>query len=336
MLALISTAHGVAALVGPIVGGSFAAMGWWRGAFWSAIPILLLLAILVSAVLPERETEHAAVRLPFLRLTLLGAAVLCVATSGQVQSVSLRLLAVVVGILLVERALHIDERAEARLFPARPLSVGHAVGTALWIVLLFNITTGHTGVFVPLVVQVLHGVSPRFAGYFQATLSVSWTALAVVSAGFGEAAVRRAIFIGPLMIVTGVAGQAFLVVDGPLALLAFSVALTGAGMGLSFAHITNWTIASARDDEAKVTASAIPTMQSLGRGFGAATAGLVANAAGLGAGVSPETVAAAAAWVYAVAVIAPTAIALLSIRLLRLHSPEAIGRTRDATPGARG
>jgi len=57
-------------------------------------------------------------------------------------------------------------------------------------------------------------------------------------------------------------------------------------MGLCSAHIESWAMASARADEAKVTASSIPTMASLGRGFGAATAGFVANAAGLGAGVS--------------------------------------------------
>jgi hypothetical protein len=62
-------------------------------------------------------------------------------------------------------------------------------------------------------------------------------------------------------------------------------------------------MAAARSGEESQTASAIPTIQSLGIAFGAAAAGLVANAAGLGMGIAPETVASAASWVYQLSVI---------------------------------
>jgi hypothetical protein len=65
-------------------------------------------------------------------------------------------------------------------------------------------------------------------------------------------------------------------------------------------------------------------MTSLGRGFGAATAGLVANAAGLGAGITTETVASAATWVYGLAVVVPAAIVVLSLRLLSLHRAQLV------------
>lgn len=185
--------------------------------------------------------------------------------------------------------------------------------------MLITAITGHTGVLLPLVVQVLHGASPLYAGYFQSVLAVSWTGCALLSARFEGDVVRRVILLGPLLVLGGVLGQAFLVVQGPLVLLACSVAMTGAGMGLAFAHVSNWTMAAARADEAKVTASSIPTMSFLGRGFGAASAGLVANTAGLGAGVSVETVAAGATWVYGVAVVMPVLIVLLSLRLLVCH-----------------
>lgn len=320
VLAMISVAHGLAALAGPIAGGGFAAIGWWRGAFWARVPVLLLLAALVWRFLPRGEQGTGKVaRFPLLRLLLLGAAVLSVAVSGQVPSLALRLLSASAAAILVHVALRLDARATARLFPSRPLSLAHAVGTGLWIVMLVTVTTGHIGVFMPLVVQVLHGVSPLFAGYFQAALALGWTSFAIVSAGFGLTAVRRAIFIGPLLIAIGVVGQSLLVVEGSLVLLAASVAMTGAGMGLCSAHIESWTMSAARNEEAKVTASSIPTMASLGRGFGAATAGLVANAVGLGAGISRETVAAAATWVYGLAVVVPVVIVMLALRLLSLH-----------------
>jgi hypothetical protein len=59
-------------------------------------------------------------------------------------------------------------------------------------------------------------------------------------------------------------------------------------------------------------------MSLLGRGFGAAIAGLVANAAGLSSGISPETVASAATWLYGVAVAVPAVIVVLSLQLLAL------------------
>jgi MFS family permease len=319
VLTMISVAHGLAALVGPIAGGGFATIGWWRGAFWAAVPVLVVLAGLVWRFLPPRETEGDVVPLPLLRLIFVGVAVLCVAASGQVASLALRFLAVGCAAILVKVTLLLDARATARLFPSRPLSLADAVGTALWIILLFNITTAHNGVFMPLVVQVLHGVSPLWAGYFQAVLALSWTTFAVVSAGFQRRQARRAILVGPFLIACGVAGQALMVVDGPLALLAASVAMTGAGMGLCFAHISSWTMSSARPGEAVVTASSIPTMQSFGRAFGAATAGLVANAARLASGISPATVASAATWVYGLCVVPPLAIVALSLRLLWLH-----------------
>jgi len=319
VLTMISVAHGLAALVGPIVGGGFAAIGWWRGAFWAAVPLLVVLAALVWRFLPARDAEGAVASLPLLRLMLVGGAVLCVAASGQVTSPLVRLLAVVGAVILAKGGLLLDARAAARLFPSRPLALTDAVGAGLWIALLFNVTTAHAGVFMPLVVQVLHGVSPLWAGYFQSVLALSWTTLAVVSAGFDRRRAQRAILAGSFLILCGVAGQALLVVDGPLLLLAASVATTGAGMGLCFAHISSWTMSSARPGEAAVTASSIPTMQSFGRAFGAATAGLVANAAGLASGVSPAAVASAATWVYGLGVVPPLAILALSLRLVWLH-----------------
>jgi MFS family permease len=319
VLTTISMAHGSAALIGPIVGGTFAAIGWWRGALWTQLPILIVLGGLIWWWLPRHDGTVETGPLPLGRLVLLASAVLTVAVSGQLRSAPLRFIAVGAAVMLVKLTFALDARAAARLFPLRPLSAAHPVGMGLCIVSLFNLTTAHMGIFMPLVVQQLHGVSPLFAGYFQALLSLAWTSCAIVSAGLQEDAVRRVIVVGPLFIMGGVIGQALLAVNGSLSLLSVAVAMTGAGMGLCFAHISSWTMASARPNEANLTASAIPTMQSLGRGFGAATAGLVANAAGLGAGLSRETVAWAATWVYGVAVVAPAVIVMLAFTLLNFH-----------------
>jgi hypothetical protein len=97
------------------------------------------------------------------------------------------------------------------------------------------------------------------------------------------------------------------------------VALLGVGIGLCFAHLSSWTMAAARPGEGGLTASAIPTIQSLGIAFGAAAAGLVANAAGLAMGIAPETVASAASWVYQLGIIPPAVMTVLAGRFLWLY-----------------
>ena len=44
VLALVSGVWGVAALVGPLIGGVFGELGWWRGAFWTTVPIIVVRA----------------------------------------------------------------------------------------------------------------------------------------------------------------------------------------------------------------------------------------------------------------------------------------------------
>ena len=71
--------------------------------------------------------------------------------------------------------------------------------------------------------------------------------------------------------------------------------------------------------EETLTAASIPTVRSLGIALGSALAGLVANNAGLAAGVTPETVASAANWVLGLAIIAPACMLLAGSRFLQLN-----------------
>ena len=68
-----------------------------------------------------------------------------------------------------------------------------------------------------------------------------------------------------------------------------------------------------------LTASSIPTIRSLGIAFGAALAGLIANSAGLAGGVTAQSVAAAATWVYGATILAPGISLLLALRILHLR-----------------
>jgi MFS family permease len=319
VLSAISGIWGVAALLSPIVGGMFATSGWWRGAFWVAIPILILLGVMAWQVLPDQATNGMAGEFPAARLTLLGLGVLGVAASGLATPAVWRLALLGSAAGLLWYAFHLDSDATNRLFPSRPLSLKTLVGTASWLFFLFGTTTSTVTVFMPLFLHILHGVSLLSAGYINAILSLTWTVLALCSASLRDRQVRHVIWLGPLFMLLGAIGLRAWVVDGPLPLIGICVALIGAGIGLCFAHISSWTMAAAQAGEESQTASSIPTIQSLGIAFGAATAGLVANTAGLANGITPETVASATSWVYQLSIIPPALMMVLAGRFVWLH-----------------
>ena len=323
-LSTISATWGVAALLGPLVGGVFSEIGWWRGAFWVGAPVIVLFATLAWRTLPATPAAARVPAFPLRRIALLGAGVLGVALSGTVEPLAARLALVAAALFMLGQTFRLDRGAANRLFPTNPLSIANRVGVAYWMFFLISVTHSAIGVFMPLLVQVLHGGSALLAGYFNTVLALAWTSGALASSGFVGRWVRRVIVLGPLAMVCGFAGQAVVVVGGSLPALAVFVALTGLGIGICHAHIVHWTMSAARQGEEGLTATSIPTVRILGVAFGAALSGMVANAAGLAAGVSEATVAAAAAWVYGLFIAAPCSVALLALRLLWLH------RTREA------
>ncbi len=327
VFAVISGMWGIAAVIGPFIGGVFAEIGWWRGAFWVGAPIILLFAGLAWRHLPDMAPGDAAPRFPWRRLALLGAGVMCVALSGHVAAIPVRLGLLALAVAVVGLTFLLDGRAPAnRLFPSRPVSLGHPVSTGYWMVFLMSITYSPVSVFMPLLIQELHGAGPLAAGYFYAILAFGWTAAAIVTSSFRGLWISFAVLIGPPVMALGVVGQSLVVLDGALPLFGAFLAMTGIGIGICHAHIANLTITAARPGEEAVTASSIPTTQMLAMAFGAATGGLLANAAGLDAGISPATVAEAATWIYGFCVVPPLLASAIAMRLVWLQ------RGRAAAP----
>ena len=144
------------------------------------------------------------------------------------------------------------------------------------------------GVYVPLLVQVLHGVTPAAAGYLYAVQSLSWTLGTILSAQVSPARARAPVLmLGPLLTATGFTGLFFTIGAGPVAAIAASLMLVGIGIGTCWAHIGTAILSSARPDEGALTASMIPSTQLFAVALGAALSGVIANAAGLGGGASP-------------------------------------------------
>jgi len=323
ILAMVSGVWGVAALTGPMVGGVFAALGWWRGAFWIGAGVTAAFTALAWRTLPASGAAAAATRFPFRRIALLTAGVLSAGLTGNVESQALQALLVVLAVLMVGLTFRLDAEAANRLFPPRPLSLRTPIGTTYWILMLFSMLHTAIGIYMPLALEELHGLPPLAAGYGNTALALSWTLASFVTAGWHGRAEKAVIVGGPLL---AIVATALLALGGAAYPAAFSYVMSGLigfSIGASNLHLVAMVMRRAEAGHESLTASSIPTVRSLGISFGAAAAGLIANTAGLGRGISVEAVTAATTWVYAAAIVIPTAAFLLAVRILRLRAAEA-------------
>lgn len=315
-LATVSGVWGVAALLGPLLGGLFGEFGWWRGAFVATLPLIAVFVILAWRMLPASERAHAVPRLPFRRLLLLGGGVLAVGIGGTTGSLPLELVLLLVAVFMVYLTFRLDAEAEIPLFPSRAISLNHRIGVAFAMFFLMSITHSAAGLFLPLVLQVVHGVGPLAAGYFTAILAVGWTIASMGTASWKGRAETVALVWGPAFAAIALAVVAIGLPWLPPIAIGVCMAITGLGIGGSSLHLTAATMAGARMGEEARTASTIPTVRMLGIAFGSASAGLLANLAGLANGITPANVQAAGSVVIGSAACAAVLVFLLALRLL--------------------
>lgn len=316
-IAAVSGVWAVASLLGPLLGGAFGEIGWWRGAFIATLPAILIFVLLAWRRLPPSGQAVVLPHFPIRRLALLAGGVLAVGINGTIASVPLQILLVLVAALAVLLTFKLDGEAERPLFPPRPLSLHHPAGVAFWMFFLQSITHGGAGLFLPLALQELHGLGPLAAGYFAAILALGWTTASFVTAGWSERAIAIILPGGPAIAAVALGIVALGIVPLPPLVIGICMAAAGFGIGACSLHLTAATMAAASGVEGQRTAAAIPTVRMIGIAFGAAIAGMIANFAGLGGGISFDSVAAASGAVIATSAGAAVLVSTLSFRLLR-------------------
>jgi MFS family permease len=317
VLALVSGAWGVASLLGPAVGGFFASEGFWRGAFWVNVPIVLVFVV-ASTRLPRKPAASAPIRFPYLQLSLLTAGVVAVAITSLVEPVVEQIGLLIAAVVCVAFTIKLDHASENRMFPSHPLSVTRPIGTANWVMALSSVTHSVIGAYLPLSMQVLHGVSEQAAGYAISALAFSWTVASMTTSHIHGRAALRSIIIGQSLCVLGLAGLALAITDLPFAMIVALNAVVGFGLGSSNLHVTEAAMRHAPQGEQTMTAGAIPTIRSLGIAFGSAGAGAIANKAGLTDALLYADVARASQWVLGIGALAPIVGILFAWRFVRM------------------
>ncbi|HEY1301394.1 MAG TPA: MFS transporter [Stellaceae bacterium] len=308
-------------LSGPVVGGLFAAIDWWRGSFWMMAPLMLAFAAIAWWKIPDRLSRETRDRrfsgVPFLRLGTLATGVLCVAASGSVTGAAPRLGAIAAATALVGLTFRLDRRAADNLFPRGALSLNLPIGLALWILALHGMTQTSVTLFLPLLLQVVHRVSPVVINFLSIVISMGWTAATFTVSGWSGRRERFALAAGPVIATAGLASLTAVALLPGLMLMTLSAFVMGIGIGTYNVHLVARAMESAADEH-RSTASALSSVRSIGTAFGAAIAGVVANAAGLGNATDPAAVGHAVSAVYLFCCIPFGLAALMMFRFIRI------------------
>jgi MFS family permease len=181
ILAVISAAWGAASMTGPAVGGAFAGLGVWRPGFWMMVPVVLAVPALSWRMLGAEPPRAATRGGAFGRLLALCLAVICVGSVANVGAPALQAALVLAAGAMVALAVRLDRRASSPLFPRDMLSLARPLGRGFWTIVLLAMSTSPIGVFLPLLLQVIHGFSPAVAGSLQASQSFSWTMATLIA-----------------------------------------------------------------------------------------------------------------------------------------------------------
>ena len=162
----------------------------------------------------------------------------------------------------------------------------------------FSVATCSFAVYGPLLLTSLHGISLLTAGYVIAAESIAWSILSILVANAPPSRERLIIVGGAAMIAAGIAGFAHAVPSGSISLILLCALLQGGGFGIAWPFVTRVIVAAADPGDSTIASSAVPTMQRIGYAVGAASCGIIANAAGFSEGLSGQTARNVATWLF--------------------------------------
>lgn len=276
---------GAATLLGPTLGGLFAAAGFWRGAFWLFVVQAIIFVGAVMAMLPAERGDAARGRAPVPQLALLVLAVSLIGAAGVVASPRLAVGLAIGGALGMAAMLAVNTRTHDRLLPKSAADLSTATGLGLLTIFSTEAAVIGFTVYGPAFIQAQHQASPLLAGYVVGAIAAGWTLCALLVGKVPAERDGRFVRLGVVVILLGALASAWATPRGTLTQTALALALMGAGFGLCHAFIARRTIGGAPAEEQAMASGAVPTSQLIGGATGAAGAGAMANLLGFSHGI---------------------------------------------------
>jgi MFS family permease len=319
MLGAMAGVWGVASLLGPLIGGVFAAAGHWRWAFWMFAGQGVLFAAACAWLAPAGRPADARTRpLAWRTLTILAAAILAIAAADVAGGVAAPAGLLALGIVLLAAAARMNRRPGERLLPpeaARPASVA---GAGYAMIFAMEVATVVISVYEAAILQSVYGLSPLTAGYVVSVMAVGWTLAAVLTSSQPERRHRGFILAGAALIFIGCVMMAVGMTRAPLGWVVAAGGTIGIGFGCCWSMATGRILLALPEEDRAIGSAAIPTTSLIGGAVGAAAAGAVANLLGLAQAFTPAHARTASPWLFGV--FAPVA-ALGLLAAVRLTRP---------------
>jgi MFS family permease len=303
VLAVYQGMWSLCSLVGPFFGGAFAEIGWWRGAFWTSLPFIVGFCAMAWWKVPKGLSQSKSGAFPVVRIGMLALGVMGVAGAGQMPSAVGRAVLIVLAIACIALTFRVDARAKHKLFPSDPLSLTKPVGMGYWMLIIVGAAQAGITILLPLVLQVVHEVTPLLVGVSSLLSATAWTIGTFLVSGWAGSRERFAMVSGPLLMVVAVLAFLAAIQGGSLAVLLSAAFVLGFGVGVHHVHLNARIMENAVKGEETITASSMSMVRSLGQAIGTASAGMVANIAGLGVSIDPGTVAHSVSTVFVCALV---------------------------------
>lgn len=285
-VALVSAMWGVGNVAGPILGGLFAQLGVWRGAFVTMTVAASALGVTAQRSVPVDADEPVrAVEVPWAGLGLVAASTVLVSIAGLLHSPVTIAAVAAAGLAVLVGFVAVDRRVRATVLPRFTYSRRSSLP---WFYLGIAAVTigGTTETFVPLFGQRLGGMEPFVAGLLGAAISWGWSIASILATSVRD---RRAVstleVVGPVVLAVGLLGYGFAQRYDPSAVVIVvwfvTLVIAGCGIGMAFAHYVTEAISSTDDEADAARASAgVNTVQLIANTTGAAFAGLLVAVGG--------------------------------------------------------
>jgi MFS family permease len=301
LIALISVVWSVSAFCGPLIGGSLSTYGLWRFAYWAFAgqAMIFVLAVFFLVVDPIVKNEKSPLKIPLVRLSLIGSTILLVSMAGAKFHLLISPLLCFGGFLLFRIFLWMDNtNTTHRLFPKNPFDIKTSTGCGLLFFFTISMSTMSFLVYGPFLLDILYGVTPLSAGYIVVSGAMAWGVSAIVFSRFNQHSEKWLIRLGSVLVTCSNLGFALVFPMGQLWLVLSCAICQGIGLGMLWGFVARRILAATAASERDLTSSTIPTTQQIGFAVGAATTGIVANAVGFGENISIATAQSAGFWLF--------------------------------------